>query len=444
MKVGVQSLPLMPTELCTLIPQVHWPMTFKWSVPLTVNQVRSRLRGLGIQVTTVGNDVRLSLTRIPLDSIELPRATTSGQIIKWDGTKWVIGEDLLQTYYAGAGIRIQNDTINNDGDRDPSDDVLTTTVAAGDVTGTFQQLRIAPKGASTGDILTWNGTEWVPAPVAAPDTASATQDGILTSIDWQRFDAKADAYTPGNVTSGTPSLSVANGTDATIGPDVELKLDTASAISDGLLTASDWISFEGKADAFTPGDFTSTSPALNVTGGSNITVGPNASISIDTASATSDGILLASDWTTFNNKMDSFTAGNLTSTTPALSVANGSGSTAGPDASISIDTASTTSDGILLASDWQTFNNKMDAFNAGDLTSATPALSVSNGSASTAGPNVSVSIDTASSTSDGILLASDWTSFSNKMDSFTAGHLTSLNGCANGNQWRIVNRWSRR
>ncbi|MFN5876301.1 MAG: hypothetical protein ACK45E_08490, partial [Ignavibacteria bacterium] len=129
------------------------------------------------------------MRRIPLDSIDFPVGTRAGQALIWNGTTWIADDLPKVTFVGGKGIVVRGDTIENTGDIDPNDDVLFTTQAGGDITGTFLQLKIAQKGAQQGDALMWNGTEWAPTkiPKVVFDTASATRTGLLTSTDWTTF-----------------------------------------------------------------------------------------------------------------------------------------------------------------------------------------------------------------------------------------------------------------
>ncbi|MFM7156957.1 MAG: hypothetical protein ACKO0Y_04000, partial [Bacteroidota bacterium] len=64
-------------------------------------------------------------------------------------------------------------SIINTGDQDSTDDVLKTTLFNGDVFGTYNNLvikngavnaaKLNQMGATTGQILKWNGTTWIPA-----------------------------------------------------------------------------------------------------------------------------------------------------------------------------------------------------------------------------------------------------------------------------------------
>ncbi|MEL7341145.1 MAG: hypothetical protein AAGM67_11710, partial [Bacteroidota bacterium] len=135
-----------------------------------------------------------------------PISSTSpglGQVLKFDGTTWLpaIDDDTdadadpnneiqtlfqtgntitlsngggsvsIQPYFGGSGIDITNNVISNTGDNDPSDDITTTTIASGDVSGAFPTLTvealqnnpISNQAPGTGQVLKWNGSQWTPA-----------------------------------------------------------------------------------------------------------------------------------------------------------------------------------------------------------------------------------------------------------------------------------------
>ena len=76
------------------------------------------------------------------------------------------------TYVAGTGISITGNVISNIGDTDATDDITNTSLAGGDVTGTFSNLNVtgiqghnfSNATPSTGDVFKWNGTEWEAGP----------------------------------------------------------------------------------------------------------------------------------------------------------------------------------------------------------------------------------------------------------------------------------------
>ena len=134
-----------------------------------------------------------------------PMGATLGQVLKWNGTTWAPAPDNVGsvTISGGLGIDVvangQNFLISNTGDVNPFDDVTLSSVAGGDLTGTFNDLqlkagvvgsielasnavqtskiqngavtgeKIAQMAATSGQVLKWNGTTWAPADDVGPD-----------------------------------------------------------------------------------------------------------------------------------------------------------------------------------------------------------------------------------------------------------------------------------
>ncbi|MBK8195036.1 MAG: tail fiber domain-containing protein [Lewinellaceae bacterium] len=124
---------------------------------------------------------------------------SNGQVLKWNGTTWAPQADAGITSVgltAGAGISVTgsspNFTVVNTGDTNAADDLTTSSIANGDISGAFANLQIKPDvvgtlelasnavetdnlvnkavtgakisdmGASNGQVLKWNGTVWEP------------------------------------------------------------------------------------------------------------------------------------------------------------------------------------------------------------------------------------------------------------------------------------------
>lgn len=85
------------------------------------------------------------------------------------------------------------------------------------------------------------------------------------------------------------------------------------------VTSSIQTQLDAKEPALNPGDISTTTPGVTVGSGTNSTVGPNVTIDVDTASGAQPGLLSAADWTTFNSKQ----AGDATLTALAAYNTNG-------------------------------------------------------------------------------------------------------------------------
>jgi len=188
--------------------------------------------------------------------------------------------------------------------------------------------------------------------------ADTTTDGYLSSTDWNTFNGKQSALTLGDITTTTTGLSFTGETGAIIGAGVTIDIDVASSTLQGLLSSTDWSTFNGKQNALTFGSFSSPNSAISVVNGNNSTVGPNVTIDIANASTSVIGLLTNTDWNTFNNKQSALTFGNLTSSTTGVSVVGGTGAVIGSGTTVDIQTASTSQTGLLTSTDWNTFNNK--------------------------------------------------------------------------------------
>jgi hypothetical protein len=137
--------------------------------------------------------------------------------------------------------------------------------------------------------------------------ASAANTGKLTSTDWSTFNGKQNAL---NITDlnggGTDGLSVSNGTGAVIGSvAVSISQTQSSAIDNGYLSSADWSTFSGKQNALTFTDLRSDSAqdGISISNGTGAVIGASAvSVSQVSASATQNGYLSSSDWTSFTNK----------------------------------------------------------------------------------------------------------------------------------------------
>lgn len=108
------------------------------------------------------------------------------------------------------------------------------------------------------------------------------------------------------LTANTQYLAVGtSGTDFNINSVTDthtFNLPTASATNRGALSSADWTTFNNKQDAVTLGNLTNaSSDGITITGGTNAVNGTGVEIFQQVANATQNGYLSSTDWNTFNS-----------------------------------------------------------------------------------------------------------------------------------------------
>lgn len=73
-----------------------------------------------------------------------------GNVLKWNGTSWVPANDSIGTGGGGGGDNWGSQTVQ-------TDNTLTGNGTSGNT------LKLAPQGATNGNVLKWNGTTWQPS-----------------------------------------------------------------------------------------------------------------------------------------------------------------------------------------------------------------------------------------------------------------------------------------
>ena len=171
------------------------------------------------------------------------------------------------------------------------------------------------------------------------------------------------------------------------------------------LTAGTGISLSAASDGTLT--VTNTAPSsggtvTSVTGTSPIASsgGTTPAISISQATTSTDGYLSSTDWNTFNNKQP---AGTYVTSVGATSPVT---STGGTTPTIAMPQATGSVSGYLSSTDWTTFNNK----GSGTVTSVSATSPVT----STGGTTPTIAMPAATSSVSGYLTSTDWTTFNNK------------------------------
>ena len=191
---------------------------------------------------------------------------TSGAIrlVSGGGTTINVGGDsILISSSGGSGTGIQG-VESSDG-----------TISVTSPNGPVAKLSIASSGATTGQVLTWNGAKWIPA-TQLNNAATVTANAPIT----------------GNGSAGNPlTIAAANGS------------------TNGYLNSNDWNTFNTKLSSVTV--------IAPITGNGTV-ANP---LTMSAANGTTSGYMTSTDWTTFNNKL---------STVAVTARLTGSGTAANP------------------------------------------------------------------------------------------------------------------
>lgn len=187
----------------------------------------------------------------------------------------------------------------------------------------------------------------------------------------------------GDVTIGAFG-STPNANGLSISGSQVLNMQPADATHPGGISVADWNTFNNKQAALTFGNFTDAgTDGIVVTGGTGAVIGSGTSIAQHVADSTHNGYLSSTDWTTFNNKQSALTLTNLTDVgTDGITITNGTGAVIGASpVTISQHVASASFNGYLSSTDWSTFNGKQASGNyitalTGGVTASGPGSAV--------------------------------------------------------------------
>lgn len=137
----------------------------------------------------------------------------------------------------------------------------------------------------------WDGTPYTPGSTLDPE---CTPDQTDCNVDAPQTEVEDGEVTTAKISDGAVTLT---------------KLDPSACTSGQIIkfNGSSWACATDSAG--TTGNLTSSSTALTISGGSGAVLGSGVSLSVDTSDNTHDGLLTATDWTTFNNKQNNIPLG---------------------------------------------------------------------------------------------------------------------------------------
>jgi hypothetical protein len=255
---------------------------------------------------------------------------------------------------------------------------------------------------ATAPVVSSGGT----APDISMPAASTSVSGYLTSTDWNTFNNKAPATSGTSILYGNGSGGFSN---VTIGSGVTFAGGTLSATGSGGSVTSVGLSL--------PAEFTVTNSPVTSSG----------TLTATWASETAKYFFAAPNAANGTPSFRAIVASDIPALSYVSSVAGTSpiSSSGGLTPTISISQASTSTNGYLSSTDWNTFNNKQPAGTyVTSVTGTSPVVS-------SGGTTPAISMAAASSSTNGYLTSTDWTTFNNKgSGTVTAVSVVSANGFA--------------
>ena len=360
----------------------------------TITQVTAVTVDQDSKVTLAGALAVTGTTTLATSLSGLAKLTSGVVSTATSGTDYAPATSGSSILYGNAAGGFSNVTIGSGVAF--SGGTLSATGSGGTVTSVTGTAPVVSSGGTT--------------PAISMAAATTSVSGYLTSTDWTTFNNKSN--TNGTVTSVAALTIGTTGTDlsstvatGTTTPVITLQVPTASATNRGALSSTDWTTFNNKGSG-TVTSVTGTAPVVS-------SGGATPAISMPAATTSVSGYLTSTDWTTFNGK---YSTGGALGTPSSGTLTNCTGLPVG-----GISATGTPSSTTYLRGDgtWSTVASV-------GVTSVTGTAPISV--VTTLGvANVSISQSTTST--NGYLSSTDWNTFNGKQPAGT--YINSVSGTAN-------------
>jgi hypothetical protein len=220
----------------------------------------------------------------------LQYVTSTGLWTAVAGTTTNIAEGT-NLYYTDVRARASNSFVAGSGAYNSTTGVITIPTNNNQITNGSNYINLGSL-SGTAPISYNSGTGAI-----SISQSSGSTNGYLSSTDWTTFNGKEN-----NLTFYSPLVK--SGSSITIPP--------ATSIANGYLTSTDWNTFNNKTS--NTGTVTSvglSSATSGVTIGSTpVTTSGTITLAIATATTSQNGLLSSTDWTTFNNKASTASLAN--------------------------------------------------------------------------------------------------------------------------------------
>lgn len=128
---------------------------------------------------------------------------------------------------------------------------------------------------------------------------------------------------------------------------------------------------------------------------------------------------------------------NVTASSPLIS-------SGGTTPNISLPNADATHNGYLTNTDWTTFNNKQNSLTIGNISDAgTDGIVITGGTSAVIGSGVTVAQTKSDATHNGYLSSVDWSNFNNKLSSTQGNYISNSDAEINTAGWNLYNNSGR-
>ncbi len=155
-----------------------------------------------VGTTEIANSA-VTLTKIA------PSGASNGQVLKFNGGQWMPDTDNGSSYSAGAGLLLSGNVFSNTGDTNPSDDLVLSSLFAGDVNGPYNNLQIVPNAVGTIEIANSSVTLSKIATTGAANGQVLTYNGGVLAWNTPGGGGLTLPYN-GSQSTGSPSFKVTN------------------------------------------------------------------------------------------------------------------------------------------------------------------------------------------------------------------------------------------
>jgi hypothetical protein len=221
---------------------------------------------------------------------------------------------------------------------------LFSTAAIATITGGAST--IATSNLDTSKALNSNSSGKVVANITTA-TELSYLSGVSSNVQTQ-LDGKGPSYTLGSVSSSPTSVLVITGSGAPVNGSLTFTVNQSSASQNGYLSSTDWTTFNNKQSTIS---LTANRAVSSNSGGALV-----ASITTATELAYLNGVT-SNVQTQLDSKAGTFTLGTVSGSPSGVLSVTGSGGVVNGSLTFTLAQASASTSGYLSSTDWNTFNN---------------------------------------------------------------------------------------